>query len=90
MIRHYNIIIKGEVQGVAYRFNAQAKAHQFDLTGFVKNLPDGSVYTEVEGLEDNINKFIEWCYVGPRLAEVTEVKAEESEVLGFQTYEVKK
>ncbi len=90
MIRHYNIKIKGKVQRVSYRFNAQAKAHQFDLTGFVKNMPDGSVYTEVEGLEENINKFIEWCYVGPRLAAVSEVVPEESEVIGFQTYEVKK
>lgn len=90
MIRHYNIKIRGEVQRVSYRFNAQAKAHQFDLTGFVKNMPDGSVYTEVEGTEENINLFIEWCYTGPRLAKVTEVKAEESEVIGYQTYEVKK
>jgi len=59
MLRHYNIKIKGKVHGVSYRFNAQAKAHEFDLTGFVKNLPDGSVYTEVEGKEENINKFIE-------------------------------
>lgn len=90
MLRHYNIKIKGLVQGVSYRFNAQAKAHEFDLTGFVKNLSDGSVYAEVEGLEDNINKFIEWCYVGPRLSVVTEVSAEESDFIGFHTFEVKK
>lgn len=90
MIRHYNITIKGHVQGVSYRFNAQAKAHEFDLTGFVRNKSDGSVYAEVEGKEDNINKFIEWCYVGPRLATVSEVKAEEAEVIGYQTFEVRK
>jgi acylphosphatase len=88
--RHYNIFVSGKVQGVSYRFNAQAKAHQFDLTGFVKNLPNGKVYVEVEGTEANINKFIEWCYVGPRLAKVSEVKAEESELQGYQTFEVKK
>ena len=77
--RHYTIFVSGKVQGVSYRFNAQAKAHQFDLTGFVKNLATGQVYIEVEGMEPNINKFIEWCYVGPRLAKVSEVKAEESE-----------
>lgn len=78
------------MQGVSYRFNAQAKAHEFDLTGFVRNNPDHSVYIEVEGEENNINKFIEWCYVGPRLAKVTEVSAEEGETKGFQTFEVRK
>lgn len=90
MRRHYNISVKGKVQGVSYRFNAQAKAHQFDLTGFVKNREDGSVYAEVEGEEDNINRFVEWCYVGPRLAKVTEVSAEEGDYLDFKTFEVRK
>ena len=90
MIRHYNIQIKGKVQKVSNRFNAQAKAHEFDLTGYVKNEHNGSVYAEVEGKEENINKFIEWCYVGPRLATVSEVNAEESNVIGFQTFEVRK
>ena len=90
MMRHYNITISGKVQGVNYRANAQAVAHKLDLTGFIKNLPKSGVYAEVEGKEDNIHKFIEWCYTGPKLAKVTEVKAEESEVIGYQTFEVKR
>ena len=90
MLRHYNIKIKGKVQGVNYRFNAQAQAHKCNLTGFVKNKPDGSVYCEVEGFEENINKFIEWCYVGSRYAEVIEVNSEEAALIGYQTFEVKK
>lgn len=87
---HYNITIKGKVQGVNYRTNAQAQAHKFNLTGFVKNLPKAGVYSEVEGTEENINKFIEWCYVGPKLAKVTEVLAEEAELVGYTTFEVKR
>jgi acylphosphatase len=90
MIRHYNVTVKGKVHGVSYRFNAQAKAHQFDLTGYVKNLPDGSVLAEVEGKEDDINKFIEWCNVGPRLAVVSEVEAVEGEVKGYTNFEIRK
>ncbi len=89
-MRHYNIKIKGKVQGVAYRFNAQAQAHKFNLTGFVRNLNDGSVYCEVEGTDENIAKFIDWCYVGSRLANVSEVNSEESALIGYQTFEVKK
>lgn len=90
MNRHYNITISGKVQGVNYRANAQAIAHKLDLTGFVKNLPKTGVYVEVEGNEDNIHKFIEWCYTGPQRAKVTEVKAEEAEPVGYHTFEIKR
>ena len=89
-MRHYNIIVKGNVQGVSYRFATLAKAIQLSLTGYVKNLPNGDVYIEVEGKEDNINKLIEWCYVGPPRAEVTEVFAEEGEVKEYRNFEIKK
>jgi acylphosphatase len=45
---------------------------------------------EVEGTEDDINKLIDWCYVGSPLSQVKEVIAEESEVKNFETFEVKK
>lgn len=78
------------MQRVGYRFNAQAMAHKLDLTGFAKNLNDGSVLIHAEGEEEQINKYIEWCYVGPRWAEVSEVNAEEQELKGYTTFEVKK
>jgi acylphosphatase len=90
MIRSYKIIVKGKVHGVGYRFNAQAKAHQFQLSGFVKNMHDQTVLVHAEGEEDQINRFIDWCYVGPLRAEVIEVHAEETSVIGYQTFEIKK
>jgi acylphosphatase len=90
VFRSYKIIVKGKVQGVAYRFNAQAVGHKLNLTGYVKNQFDGSVFAHVEGKEDDINKFIDWCYLGSRLAKVSEVAAEETEFVGFQTFEIKK
>ena len=86
----YKITIKGKVQGVSYRFNAQAIAHKLNLTGYVKNQHDGSVFAHAEGKEEDINKFIDWCYLGSRLAKVTEVAAEETEFVGFQTFEIRK
>jgi len=60
------------------------------LTGYVKNLHSGDVLIEAEGNEDDINKLIDWCYVGSPLSKVTEVIAEEGEVRNFETFEVKK
>ncbi len=90
MLRSYKIVVRGKVQGVGYRFNAQAKAHQLDLTGFVKNQHDGSVLIADEGKEENIHAFIEWCYVGPRWSDVTEVASEEQEYKGYHTFEIKR
>jgi acylphosphatase len=87
---HYNITVKGRVQGVAYRFNAQAQATRYDLNGFVKNLPNGDVYIEAEGEEENINNFISWCQTGPRLAEVSEVIAEQGDLRQFSSFELKR
>ena len=90
MTRHYNIIVKGKVQRVSYRFCTHAQALKCNLTGYVKNLHNGDVYIEAEGKEEDINKLIDWCYVGSPLSRVTEVIAEENEVKNFETFEVKK
>jgi acylphosphatase len=90
MIRHYNITVKGKVQGVSYRFNAHMEGLKLGLTGYVTNLANGDVFIEAEGEEDNINKLIQWCYVGPPLAKVQEVKAEEGEVRNYRNFEIKK
>ncbi|MES2516168.1 MAG: acylphosphatase [Bacteroidota bacterium] len=90
MIRHYNITVRGKVQRVSYRFCTHAQAIKYNLTGYVRNLHSGDVLIEAEGLEDDINKLIDWCYVGSPLSKVTEVIAEEGEVRNFETFEVKK
>lgn len=48
----------GEVQGVGFRFFVKCQAKALHLTGFVENLPDGNVKTEVQGQEKEINKMI--------------------------------
>jgi len=90
LIHHYNITVKGLVQGVSFRFATLRAAHKLKLTGYVKNLHDGSVFIEAEGEEENINKLITWCYIGPPLAEVSEVNAEETEVKNYRNFEIKK
>ena len=67
MIRSYRIIVKGKVQGGATAHNAQAQA-KLNLTGLIKNMPDGSVFINTEG-EDN-GKRVYWMVLpgraGPR------------------------
>jgi len=43
------IIFFGQVQGVGFRFTAHSVARRYDLTGFVRNMPDGSVEMLAQG-----------------------------------------
>jgi len=57
--------IKGRVQGVGFRYFAQRKAGEFGISGFARNMPDGSVYIEAEGEEDDLQQFLSACRKGP-------------------------
>lgn len=51
------IIYSGRVQGVGFRFNAKMTARGFDVTGTVKNLPDGRVELVAEGERAELEAF---------------------------------
>lgn len=53
-----HIFFYGRVQRVGFRYYAVQKANQLGLTGWVKNLYDGSVEMEVEGQEELIDQLI--------------------------------
>ena len=47
MAKH--IIFSGQVQGVGFRYTARQIAQQYAVTGFVRNLPDGTVEMFLQG-----------------------------------------
>jgi acylphosphatase len=61
----YKIHISGRVQGVGFRWSAVRQARIFEIKGFVKNLPDGSVYIVAEGYPEQLALLVEWCRKGP-------------------------
>lgn len=73
-MKHLNIKIFGRVQGMFFRANAKKKAEELQITGFARNEPDGTVYIEAEGEEENLEKFLVWCYKGPPFAMVGKVE----------------
>ena len=46
------------MQGVGFRYTVRSLAARFDVTGFVRNLPDGRVHLVVEGAADEIDAFL--------------------------------
>ncbi len=88
MIKHYNITVQGKVQGVNYRTSAKQMAVLLSVNGFVCNRTNGDVYAEIEGDEDLLTKFIQWCHHGPDNACVKYVSVQEGVVEGFVTFEI--
>jgi acylphosphatase len=72
-----NISVIGYVQGVGYRFFCSRKAEQYSITGYAKNLVDGSVFIAAEGEKALISEFIKDLKTGPINASVKKVMAEE-------------
>ncbi len=68
-----HLIIKGFVQGVFFRASTRETALSLNLTGWVKNLPDGSVEAVFEGPVEKLEQAVQWCRQGPRGASVTGV-----------------
>lgn len=83
MRKHYNITIKGRVQGIGFRYNAKRQALALGLDGFVKNMPDGSVYVETEGNPTAMDEFVSWCQEGPSGARIIEVNVSISNLEGL-------
>lgn len=74
--------ISGRVQGVFYRYTTEREAGRRGLTGWVRNLPGGSVEAVVEGPETTVEEMIEWCRQGPPGARVDRVDVRRSQATG--------
>ncbi|TFD50209.1 acylphosphatase [Cryobacterium frigoriphilum] len=64
------VIVRGQVQGVGFRYYASAEADRLGVTGFVRNHPDGSVEAQVEGAAASVARMLEWLSTGPPWAVV--------------------
>lgn len=63
----------GRVQGVFYRSSLKNEAERLSVTGWTRNLPDGSVEALLQGDEPSVQRMINWCHIGPRNARVDSV-----------------
>lgn len=81
--------IHGKVQGVFYRANTREKAQALGLSGWVENLPDGTVRLVAEGPRSELEELVEWTHEGSPAARVDEVDVEWSEATGeFNSFEI--
>ena len=69
-------IVSGAVQNVRYRDYVQTSATQLCLTGWVRNLPDGTVAVCAQGLPDTLKELVEYLHEGSLQAKVDAVSVD--------------
>jgi acylphosphatase len=69
--------VSGRVQGVGFRWFAEEAAEREGLSGFVRNLADGTVEAEAEGDQDAVRRFEMALRQGPPAARVDDVDVTE-------------
>jgi len=86
----FKVLIKGVVQGVNFRYYTRREALRSNVSGWVANLPDGSVAAVLEGEEEHVEAMILWCRQGPPSAQVTELVVQPEEYRGeFQSFSIR-
>lgn len=85
-----HVIFTGRVQGVWFRANTHGKASELGITGWVRNLQDGSVEAVFEGKEELVKEAIQWCKTSQPHARVDSADIEYLDFTGeFHGFEIR-
>ena len=84
-----SIRVYGKVQNVGFRYYTAKTAQQFDIKGFVKNMTDGTVFIEAEGMDADLETFIGWCRQGPQWSRVDRLEIQDIPLAGHQDFSVR-
>lgn len=86
-----HLLVYGLVQGVGFRYAARDAASDFGVSGWVRNLPDGSVEIVAQGSVDAVAKMTAWAERGPRHAAVSRIEVErETPVAGLTGFDIRR
>jgi len=69
-----HVYVSGLVQGIFFRYETMRNARRRNVTGWVRNLPDGRVEAVFEGEKRDVEAMISFCRRGPPGAIVSDVK----------------
>lgn len=85
-----HVWVSGRVQGVFFRSFTREKAVKHGLTGWVRNLPDGTVEAVFEGEKSAVDLIVEELKAGPLHARVEKVEVVlEEPTGGFKRFNVR-
>lgn len=58
-LQRIHLLYDGRVQGVGFRFTFEIIARELVVTGYVRNLPDGTVEAVCEGIKENLDLVVD-------------------------------
>jgi acylphosphatase len=76
------VIVYGFVQGVFFRAFVAKQASELGVTGYVRNLPQGTVEVLAEGERRRLERLVGYLKIGPPDARVVKVATNWSEYTG--------
>ena len=88
-LRRVHVIVRGRVQGVAFRAATAHEARRAGVAGWVRNRPDGSVEASFEGERGAVDALLAFVRRGPRAARVEHVDVSELAPAGEQRFEIR-
>ena len=78
-IKRIHATVHGQVQGVFFRETTSQEAKKLGLSGWVRNLADGTVETEFQGEKETVERLLEWLPQGSAMSHVTRVDSRETD-----------
>ncbi|CAH0217770.1 MULTISPECIES: acylphosphatase [unclassified Pseudomonas] len=82
--------VEGRVQGVGFRQSTAVEARRLQLSGWVRNLPDGRVEISFEGEEGAVHSLAQWLEHGPSGARVVSLTLRERPVQDAPGFEIRR
>jgi acylphosphatase len=86
--KRVHIIVSGLVQGVGFRMFVMREASARGLSGWTRNLPDGTVEIEAQGNAGLVDELVRQLKIGPSRSRVTSIKVREKAInasdMGFR------
>lgn len=84
------MVVRGDVQGVGYRYTMRMIAVEAGVSGWVRNRRDGSVEAEVEGAPGQVDEVLAWMAEGPPGSRVDEAETTDAAATGERGFEVRR
>lgn len=87
-MRRSRVVVAGRVQGVFFRASCAEQARALGLAGWVRNVADGRVEAVFEGPEQEVDRMVDWCRLGPPHARVDAVEVTDESPIGETGFRV--
>ena len=81
--------IRGRVQGVGYRYFAQKAAAQWNVSGYARNLEDGSVEVFAIGTAGQLSELAGTLRTGPPFSDVRSVDVQEAALENHKGFRIR-